>query len=168
MKNLDEQRRKLIKGGVIFGGGVLLGVPAFGVISNCRIGPTAGSDKKTHAVDLIRKEHIRLSGKQINEIAVGNTLIGVTYKGVPYVLHFDPNGEVILQMNDGRKEVGKWEINNDHIMSQWPTIANNERLELDYYQYKNGHIYLSVATQFPHKSSRWSWFVIEPGRNEQL
>ena len=75
MKKIDNERRRLLKGGFLLGSGLLLGFPS---LSECGSEPNtvrgAGSSGE-NAIDLIRNEHTQLAGEEIREWLVGNTVM---------------------------------------------------------------------------------------------
>ena len=171
MKKIDNERRRLLKGGFLLGSGLLLGFPS---LSECGSEPNtvrgAGSSGE-NAIDLIRNEHTQLAGEEIREWLVGNTVYGLVHKSTRKAAlckcYFDPNGSCILLMDDGRMETGTWEIDGDVIRAQWPTIADNDLLEGHHYLHSNGCMHVFVCKDHPEKH-RWAWFHVEEGKDKEF
>ncbi len=104
------------------------------------------------------------------QLIKNKTIYGLTFKGKPYALLFHDDGQAILQMDDGRYEVGTWSIKKKNhrvfIYSQWPTISDGRQYEVEYLLYTGkGAQHLLKVSPITRMSSS---FVIKEGDTEKL
>jgi len=105
----------------------------------------------------------RLGTDEIRQLMVGNTMEGVTFKGQEYIAFVNEDGTVDKMVGD-RRETGTWEIKDNGIAFQFPTLANGGRFFLEIYHHKNGELYKGWSVD----ENRWVWFVTEPGKASEL
>jgi len=158
MKSLSVGRRGLLKAGVT-GVGVATSA-AFAVACGSGRNDPNSRDAGTFSLD---RSHKLLGADEIRESAIGNTLVGEVYDGEGFELYLKSDGVAHLRMQLGRVEAGTWDLRPEgEIVSQWPTIANGERLEHRYYQHPGSGMYKGLA------GLRWCTFRIEQGDSRGL
>ena len=105
----------------------------------------------------------RLDDVEMRLVLVGNTMIGVTYKGEEYLAHIAKDGSVD-KMIGKRRETGRWEIRDGVLYMKFPTLAGGAKFNLKLYKYRLTTLYKGYSST----ENRWTWFVAEPGKAQEL
>ena len=140
------KRRDLLNFGAVLGTGLAMG--AFTTKSLAQLPKTM--DKG----DFVGGFDERLDEDQLRRLISGHTIDGVTYKGQEYSAYFDPNGMVDKAVGN-RREQGQWQIKDDTLQMQFPTLAGGDRFDLQVYAHQNGGLYKGWSEG----ERRWTWFV---------
>ena len=101
----------------------------------------------------------RLDGKELQSLFKKDAPVsihGVTYKGSQYTQVINADGTTVKEIDDGRKEDGKWRIEDDELVMHFPSIGGGERLVLQSYRFNRGNLYNAWSP----KTGRWSWFAV--------
>ena len=151
----SNSRRTFLGTGAVISAGIALG--AFTKASLAKQPRTM-----TQSAFLQRSDR-RLDDDEMRLMLVGNTMMGVTYKGDEYLAFLDADGSVDKLIGD-RRETGQWKIQDRLLVMKFPTLAGGAEFSLKLYKYRLTALYKGYSPT----ESRWTWFVIEPGKAKEL
>jgi hypothetical protein len=103
----------------------------------------------------------KLTGTEIRRLAVGNSIYGILHDGQQYAVHFFPQHECPVLLDDNRRGIGIWNLKDDLITAQFPTIANAETVSLECYRIQQLELYFCHDP----RSHRFSWVFVTEGRD---
>ncbi len=150
-----KSRRNFLGTGAVVSMGV-----ALGAFSRAGLAKQPRTMTKNAFLDRADKP---LSDAEIRRLVVGNTLVGVTYKGGEYLAYLNKDGSVD-KMIDDRRETGRWKIADGTLYLKFPTLASGEEFGLQIYKYRTSPLYKGYSPS----EKRWTWFVTEPGKAKEL
>ena len=107
----------------------------------------------------LQKSDERLDDKELQSLFAADTPIsihGVTYQGSQYTQLLKADGTTVKEIDDGRKEQGKWRIENDELLMNFPSIGGGKPLVLQIYRFDKGNLYRAWSPA----TGRWSWFAV--------
>ena len=153
---MDENisRRNLIIGGMAVG----MSLP---MIAN-----TTSAEQALEANSILLTEETKqLNSSEIQNLMVGNTLVGVLQDGDEYSLYLEPTGAAYLRMHDGREGVGRWELMNNGLMkSIFQFAAGNNELTMAYLKGRSNNEFFNIVDY----GKRWGRFAVETGDSKGL
>lgn len=117
--------------------------------------------------DLVSSNHYnRLRAEELRERLIGSTVYGLTAKKKPYAIYFQDERRMPTLMEDGRFEVGKWDVDDaEHrITSQWPTLHDGKPIRVEYHESKDRSHLLKVNPY----TKKYTVMVLKKGDPEEL
>jgi hypothetical protein len=154
MNEKNISRRNLIAGGMSVG----VSLP---LLANARSAEQTAEDISI----LLTEENVQLDSSEIQNLMIGNTLVGTLQDGDKYSLYLDPKGAAYLRIDDGREEVGRWKLmTNGLIQSRFPSAAGGNELTMAYLKGRSNNEFFNIVDH----GKRWGRFTIETGDSKGL
>lgn len=96
----------------------------------------------------------KISAEQYIEQVKGNTIFGVTDDGARWKAFYKDGGRIVINLESGFYDEGKWEVAGDKLCLQWAKVRKGDRYCLRDFE-KDGDRY-SAFDEFTGKRGKFS------------